>query len=339
MRRLLDACGKSRFTPRLAAAKKARDGAGKAIDHRLQTIWPGQHRAFARVGGFTAPAGKVMQAAPGRNAIVFSAVFIAADVIEIPMQARCGIAVLQQPGLDVRGIELGPCRILRRQRQRNGEQLAPVGAARRLERFDILEEALVLRRLVRRKPRCRHDAFLPFALDQQPLIGCMQQHAFVETRPLAHGIGFDHAEVGQHLTHMGRLHRRQRQVVRTARIVQVAEAAAIGIAAEFGSVDHQEIAMSRLGQAPGATQARRAAAQYHDIGFNRSRRRRQGSLVAQQMAFAHARVSDLRRQLAHGKQLAPQPHAGTARGSGQSRAEQEAAARDHRITFCQSSSK
>ena len=81
-----------------------------------------------------------------------------------------------------------------------------------------------------------------------------------------------HAEVGQHLAHVGRFHRRQRQVVRAGRETLGAERTACGVAVALGAFHHHRVAPTALGESPGAAQSADAAAANGDTHAPRLRR-------------------------------------------------------------------
>jgi len=92
---LLAARGARRLEPEIGIAQRR-------CQHRRQ------HRAFGGIGRLAATAGEIMEAAPGGDALVAGAVFVAAYVVEIPMQRRRGKALLRQPLLDGAAVELRP---------------------------------------------------------------------------------------------------------------------------------------------------------------------------------------------------------------------------------------
>ena len=80
----------------------------------------------------------------------------------------------------------------------------------------------------------------------------MNEHAFVVCRAQRKRIALDHAKVGQHLAHVRRFHRRQRQIMRPRGEALRAERTARGIAIALRSLDDNHVAPAAFCQPPRA---------------------------------------------------------------------------------------
>jgi hypothetical protein len=316
-------------------AELARDGVAHAGGQHGQAAGPGQHRAFARIGGVPVAAGEIVQAGPGRHRVVPRAVVVAAAVVQVPVQRPGGIAFAFQPLFERDGVQRAPGRVARRQRERNAEDFAAVAAGFGAQAFDPGEKAPVLGQFRLGQAGHGQQAVFPAAAAQQPLLRRVRQHGLVIVGADLARAALDDAEVGQHLAHVGRRQRRQRQVVRAQRVIQAAAPAGGRVAAELGALHHDEIGVAFARQLPRAGQARDAGPQDRHAVPAALRRLRPGRAVAQGVAGLHAGVVDVGR----GLDDARPPIAGAAGGRGRGRAQQEAAAAHQRMTWRQSSSK
>ena len=100
-----------------------------------------------------------------------------------------------------------------------------------------------------------NEAILPLAVEQQSFFRRVQDVALVVVRLFRLRVALDNPQVEQDLAHMGRFGRRQRQVMATGRIGQVAEMATGRVAIRLRTIDHQEILVPQLVQAPRRRQA------------------------------------------------------------------------------------
>ena len=333
--RFADARGRAGQQPALMAQPGA-DRRAHARHQCRQAARPGQHRALGGVGGMAVARGEVVQSGPGRHGAGVRAVVVAAAIVQIPAQGWRGIALAFQPLPEGDAIQRGPGRIARGQGQRDGEDLASVAAAPRMQGLHLGQEAAVLRQVGLGQALHRQQAVFPAAIAQQSFLRRMDQRGFVVVGRVAAGVALDQAEVGQHLAHVGRFARGQGQVVRARRIVQAVQRAAGGVAGVFRPRHHDEIGMALARQFPGAGQAGDAGTQDRHAAGARVRGLGQRGAVAQRMAGLHAGIADLGRRLDDARAQV----AGAAGDGGRGgRAQQERAALHQRMTLRQSSSK
>ena len=283
-----------------------------------------------------------MQAGPGRDLVVARAVIVAAAVIQIPVQGGRGIAFALHPLLQGDGVERLPGRILRRRHGRKDEDALAIVAMRLAQTPHLGKEAFMLRQFRRRHAFGGNEAVLPVAVEQQSLFRSVQDVALVVIWLFRLRIALDNPQVEQDLSHMGRFGRRQRQVMATGRIGQVAEVAAGRVAIRLRAIDHEKIPVPQLVQTPGGRQARDAGAEDGHVGRQGACRRRQRRALAQQLAqimpLAAARIQHLGRDFLPAQIRGDAADAGGRRRGAASGPQHEGAALHQRITRFQSCS-
>ena len=283
-----------------------------------------------------------MQAGPGRHLIVARAIVVAAAVIQIPVQGGRGIAFALHPLLQGDGVERLPGRVLRRLHGGKDKHAFAIVAARLAQAAHVGKEAFVLRQFRRRHAFGGNEAILPLAVEQQSLFRRVQNIALVVSRLFRLRVALDNPQVEQDLAHMGRFGRRQRQIMATGRIGQLAEPPAGRVAIRLRTVDHEEILVPQLVQAPRRRQAGDAGAKDGDIRGDGCRGRRQRRALAQQRAqivsLAAARIQHLGRDFLPAQVGGDAADAGGGRRRATGGPQHEGAALHQRITRFQSCS-
>lgn len=272
-----------------------------------------------------------------------SAVVVAATVIQVPAQAGRGVTTTIQPVRERFPIQRAPFRFRGRKRDGNGEQAPTIAPTLHAQCRHFREETPLLLQRFRRQALARKQVAFPPPRAQQPFLRGMQQRGFVVIRRRVVFAVQQQSDIGQQAADVRGFGRRQRQVMRAQWTRQhvVAGRRQVGrggVAAVFRSLQHHEVAASCARQRPRAGHASHAGAQDRNADALLAARRWQCLAVAQRMAFAHARIRDLRR----GLHRAMQPRRSESRRPEQARvprADQERAPLHQRITRRQSSSK
>ena len=243
----------------------------EAAGQEGEAVRPGEQAAVGGVGGLAAAAGEVVQAGPGRHLVGRGAVFVAADVIQIGVQARRAVALGGQPGAEADAVEAAEGRVGAGLGQGHAEGAPAVAAAGVGEGVHPGQEAPVLGGLVGAHVGGGQQAVAPGAVEEQALVGGVYERRLAEAGAGAEGLGFDHAQLVQQLAHWCRFERRQRQVVGTAGEGEggaggAVEAPAGGVAEGLRAGEQQEVVVARLGQPPGRGEAGDAAAEDRHAG-------------------------------------------------------------------------
>ena len=244
----------------------------QAAGEEGEAVGPGQEGAVGGVFGLPATAGKVVQAGPGRDSLRAGAVFVAAHIVEIGVQARRGVAAGAEPVAEGRGIERAPAWVGGRLDQRHAKEAPPVAAAGVGEAGHFGQKAPVLGGFVGAHVFGGEQAVVPVTAKEQALIGGVHQRRFGKARAGGEGIGFDHLQFGQQFAHGGRFGRGQRQVMGAAGVGECAgravEAPAGGVAVGLRAVHEQEVIDAFLRQPPRRGEAGNAAAEDDDAGVD-----------------------------------------------------------------------
>ena len=109
--------------------------------HEAVSLRPGEHGLVVGVARGADPAGKVVDAGPGRDDAVVGAVVVAARVVRDPVHDLRVHSLGVQPGFHRDAVERQQLRIARRVLERNRERALAVLAAQRLEGRDAALEA------------------------------------------------------------------------------------------------------------------------------------------------------------------------------------------------------
>ena len=223
-----------------------------------------------------------------------SAIIVATAVVQVPAQGGRVQSVQVEPGLECHAIQGAKAWVGGGQFERHHKGAPAVGAAGSAEGVDEGEEAFVFAAFGGAHAVARQVALLPRAAKHHPLCGCVDEAAFIEGRLRAERVGLDDAEVEQHLAHVRRFERRQRQVVRSGGKAQLAVAAAGRVALRFRPRHHQHVGDAVLGELPGSGEARDAGAGDQHLGVERFGRFRQRVMVAQPVALVASGIHGVR---------------------------------------------
>ena len=229
--------------------------------------------------------GEVMQPGEGGNLRRTRAVIIAAAVIEVPQQRWRAVAFTRQPGGEGEVVERTPFRILRGEGDGNGENLAPVAAARAFQPLDEGEKAAAVAILL------RQQRLLPAPAKTQPFRRGIDQIRLAVAWRVAICTACKDAEVGEHFAHRDAFPRRQSKIMRATWRAQIAADEGGVVAVALNPFGKQHVAQPLPCQIPQRGQRRRTAAEDEDIAIADTRRLRPGKgsvaqLVAERQADA-----------------------------------------------------